>query len=192
MNPVDNQENLPANYLTELQGLPARERMRFWEGRFGDVGENALWTFELIEKHRVTKAPNLRRIIVAVDPSGTKGGDDDRSDHVGIVVVGLGLDGECYVLEDASVKPPPSVWGKVVVNCADRHDADCVVAETNFGGAMVEAVVQAAAAGARAARPLQGGDGEPGQSGPGRASGCTFTSRARFIMSAPSPRWRMS
>ena len=64
---------------------------------------------------------------------------------MGIVVAGLGIDGEAYVLEDASVKAPPAVWGKVVVSCVDRWDADCVVAETNFGGAMVEAVVQAAA-----------------------------------------------
>lgn len=147
MNPADNADNLPASYLVELQSLPPRERLRFWEGRFGTIGENALWTFELIETYRVTQRPDLRRIIVAVDPSGTKG--DDGSDHVGIVVVGLGLDGHAYVLEDATVKAPPSVWGRVVVNCADRHAADCVVAETNFGGAMVEAVVKAAASAAK-------------------------------------------
>jgi predicted phage terminase large subunit-like protein len=111
------------------------------------VGENALWTFEGIETYRVTKAPDLRRIIVAVDPSGTKG-DVDGGDHIGIVVVGLGLDGQAYVLEDASVKAPPAVWGRVAVNCADRHAADCIVYESNFGGAMCEAVVRAAASAA--------------------------------------------
>ena len=99
MNQRDNEANLPATYLAELQALPARERLRFWEGRFGDIGENALWTFELIENHRVTTRPDLRRIIVAVDPSGTKGAD--AGDHVGIVVVGLGTDNHAYVLEDA-------------------------------------------------------------------------------------------
>ena len=149
MNPADNVENLPATYLIELQSLPARERLRFWEGRFGAIGENALWTFEGIETYRKTVRPDLRRVIVAVDPSGTKGGDVDGGDLVGIVVVGLGLDSNAYVLEDASVKAPPSVWGRVVVNCADRHMADCVVAEVNFGGAMVEAVVKAAASDAK-------------------------------------------
>ena len=66
-----------------------------------------------------------------------------------IVVVGLGLDGDAYVLEDASVKAPPSVWGRVVVSAYERHDADSVVAEVNSGGAMVEQVVQAAASEAR-------------------------------------------
>jgi phage terminase large subunit-like protein len=46
-------------------------------------------------------------------------------------------------LQSASVR-----LGRVVVNCVERHAADCIVAETNFGGAMVEAVVQAAAANA--------------------------------------------
>lgn len=36
-----------------------------------------------------------------------------------------------------------------MVNAFDRHAADCIVAETNFGGAMVEAVVWAAAADAK-------------------------------------------
>jgi predicted phage terminase large subunit-like protein len=148
MNPADNAANLPATYLEELKALPARERLRFWEGRFGDVGENALWSFELIETYRVSKRPDLRRIIVAVDPSGTKG-DTDDGDYIGIVVVGLGLDGAAYVLEDASVKAPPSAWGRVVVSCADRHEADCIVAETNYGGSLVEAVVKAAAADAK-------------------------------------------
>jgi predicted phage terminase large subunit-like protein len=72
-----------------------------------------------------------------------------KTHHVGIVVVGLGLDGHAYVLEDASVRAPPATWGRVVVDCFDRHAADCVVAEVNFGGAMVEAIVQAAAASAK-------------------------------------------
>jgi phage terminase large subunit-like protein len=62
--------------LAELQALPARERLGFGEGKFGDVGENALWSFETLETYRVNRRPDLRRIIVAVDPSGTKGNDE--------------------------------------------------------------------------------------------------------------------
>ena len=145
LNPADNAKNLPSDYLKELQSLSARSRIRFWEGEWGSAAENALWTYETIEKHRRTSHPDLQRVVVAVDPSGTSGDESDRSDHVGIVVVGLGIDGECYVLEDLTVKAPPAVWGKVVVTAADRHMADCIVAETNFGGAMVEHVVQGAA-----------------------------------------------
>ncbi len=162
MNPVDNAANLPATYLAELQALPARERLRFWEGRFGSIGENALWTFEGIETYRKSVRPDLRRIIIAVDPSGTKGTDD--GDLVGIVVVGLGLDGNAYVLEDCSVKAPPAVWGRVVVNAFDRHAADCIVADQfrrrhgRSGGAGRRYRRQGA-------RALQGGAGFPRQGG---------------------------
>lgn len=149
MNPADNAANLQPEYLAALQKLPPRERLRFWEGRFGSPDENALWTFETLEANRVQQHPQLQRIVVAVDPSGTHGLEDKRSDHVGIVVAGLGLDGDAYVLDDCSVKAPPSVWGKVVVNAYDRHDADVIVAETNFGGAMVSEVVRAAASEAK-------------------------------------------
>jgi predicted phage terminase large subunit-like protein len=145
MNPIDNADNLPAAYLAELQALPPRERLRFWEGKFGELGENALWSFEMIETHRKTSCPDLRRVIVAIDPSGTKGMDGDT---VGIVVVGLGLDGEAYVVEDCSVKASPEVWGRVAVNAYDRHRADVIVGEVNFGGAMVEQVVKVAASNA--------------------------------------------
>jgi predicted phage terminase large subunit-like protein len=154
MNPSHNAENLPPAYLAELQALPARERLRFFEGKFGDVGEVAQWTFEGIETYRVQTRPDLRRIIIGVDPSGTKG-SEDGGDHIGIVVVGLGMDGHAYVLEDCSVKAPPSVWGRVVVNAFDRHAADCVVAETNFGGAMCEAVIKTAAAAAKLRVPFK-------------------------------------
>lgn len=89
--------------------------------------------------------PDLQRIIVAVDPSGTSGDEDDRSDEVGVVVVGLGVDGHAYVLEDVTLKAPPAVWGKVVVTTYQRHEADAIVGEINYGGAMVAHVIRSAA-----------------------------------------------
>lgn len=145
LNPIDNRENLPEQYLKELQTLGARQKLRFWEGRFGDAAEGALWSYDIIELHRVKSHPDLQRIVVAVDPSGTKGEEDERSDHVGIVVVGLGVDGHGYILEDLTCKAPPAVWGRIVVQAFDRHAADRVVAETNYGGAMVEQTIKAAA-----------------------------------------------
>ena len=65
------------------------------------------------------------------------------------------IDGGAYILDDCSLKAPPAVWGKVVVNTFDRHAADCVVAEVNFGGAMVQAVVQAARSAAKLRVPFK-------------------------------------
>jgi predicted phage terminase large subunit-like protein len=145
VNPVDNADHLEEFYLEGLRSGSARQKLRFYDGRFGDAGESALWTLEMIERNRVKKAPaQFQKIGVAIDPSGTKGGDG--RDHVGIIVGGLGLDGHCYILEDASVQAPPAVWGRVVMNCVERYDAEFVCIETKFGGEMAVAVVQAAAA----------------------------------------------
>ena len=114
INPRDNAENLPPAYLKMLQTMSPRQRERFWEGLFGSADENALWTYEILENNRVKSYPDLQRIVVSVDPSGTKGEDDKRSDHVGIVVVGLGIDGEGYILEDLTVRARPAIWGKAV------------------------------------------------------------------------------
>ena len=146
MNPDGNRENLPPEFIQELDALPERMRRRFKLGLFGTVAENELWTFDLLDKCRVLEGslPDLQRIIIAVDPSGCHGEEDKRSDEVGIVVLGLGTDGKGYLLEDLSGRFGPSQWGQVVVTAYDRHDADAVVAETNYGGAMVGEVIRAA------------------------------------------------
>jgi len=146
INPEDNKENLDPKFLESMDRLPARARLRFYEGKWGSATENALWTSELIERCRVQKHPDLQRIVIAVDPSGTKGPEDDqRTDMVGIIVVGLGIDGYAYVLEDLTQQTRPLIWGKNVVAAFARYEADMIVAETNYGGAMVGDTVRAAA-----------------------------------------------
>ena len=109
------------------------------------IGElpGALWTRSVIEACRVRHAPDLTRVVVAVDPpAGTSG------DACGIVAVGLGADGLGYVLADASVAGlTPEGWARAVAACARDHGADRVVAESNQGGAMVRSVLHAADAG---------------------------------------------
>ncbi len=48
------------------------------------------------------------------------------------------------MLEDCTVKAGPATWGRVAASAFERHDADCIVAETNFGGAMVQMTLQVA------------------------------------------------
>jgi predicted phage terminase large subunit-like protein len=146
MNPQDNAENVPASYLEELQGMSEAMRRRFWLGQFADVSESALWTLELLDQQRIVdgEVPEMVRIVVAVDPSGVSGEEDKRSDEVGIVVCGLGKDGHGYVLEDLSGRMAPAAWGQAVASAFERHEADCVVAEENFGGAMVAEIIRAA------------------------------------------------
>ena len=148
MNPVDNKENLPDSYLKVLDKLPKRKRDRFYLGKFTDETENALWTEAIINASRVTGVPEgvtMVRIVVPVDPSGASDNEEENNDDIGIGVIGLGTDGIAYVFEDLTIHGGPAKWGGVVVSAYQRHGADRVIGEINFGGAMVEFVVKAAA-----------------------------------------------
>lgn len=146
INPFDNAENVSEGYLDTLRGLSSRLQKRFLRGEFADATPNALFSDELIDQWRVTDRvlPDMVRIVVAVDPSGAGDIDNADNDAIGIVVVGLGTDGICYVLEDLTVKAGPKTWGKIVTDAYERHEADAVVGETNYGGAMVQHVIQTA------------------------------------------------
>lgn len=148
INPRDNQENVASDYIETLEGMSARMRKRFLDGQFGDAIAGALFSDEIIETWRINDgvAPDMVRIVVAVDPSGSGDADNADNDAIGIVVAGLGVDGNCYVLEDCTVKAGPATWGKVATNAFDRHEADCIVGETNFGGDMVRHVIHTARA----------------------------------------------
>ncbi len=146
INPQDNAENLSPEYLSMLGSMSARLQKRFLKGEFADANPNALFADETLDKWRVIdgRVPDMVRVVVAVDPSGSGDVDNQDNDAIGIVVVGLGTDGNAYVLEDCTVKAGPSTWGQVVASAYDRHQADVVVGETNYGGDMVRHVVQTA------------------------------------------------
>lgn len=146
LNPRDNQANLTSDYLKTLQSLPARLRRRFLDGEYGEASPGALFDEEFLERWRVIdeELPDMLRIVVAVDPSGADDDDNFDNDEIGIVVCGLGIDGRGYVLEDLTCKTGPGVWGKVATGAWERHSADRIVAEVNFGGAMVRHVISTA------------------------------------------------
>lgn len=147
MNPLDNQENLAPGYIKTLEGMSERMRKRFLRGEFREAAPNALFIDEVLERWRVVdqnELPDMLRIVVAIDPSGADDTDNLDNDEIGIVVAGLGINGIGYVIEDLTCKVGPATWGKVATQAFDRHKADRVVAEVNFGGAMVKSVVHAA------------------------------------------------
>ena len=105
-----------------------------------DDAPGALWTYETLIKSRVAKTPDLVRVVVAVDPSGSTGADE--GDAQGIVVAGLGADGMAYVLADRTCRLSPEGWGRRAIEAFDDFGADRIVAEKNFGGDMVRAIIQ--------------------------------------------------
>jgi len=99
----------------------------------------ALWSHAIIEAARLSAAPPLQRIVVAIDPAVTSG---DDADETGIVVVGRDAAGHGYVLQDLSGKYSPTEWAKVAVTAYQTHRADRIVAERNNGGDMVQATIR--------------------------------------------------
>jgi predicted phage terminase large subunit-like protein len=95
----------------------------------------ALWTLDMIDRARREKAPDLVRVVVALDPAASS---HEGSDETGITVVGKDERGHAYLLEDLSGKYAPAEWARVAINAYYRYGADRVIAETNQGGEMVE------------------------------------------------------
>lgn len=139
MNPIDN-PNLPEEYLEELAGLPERQRQRFLDGKYLSEVPNTLWPLSAINACRVDRSqlPEMKRIVISVDPSGSDGVGGDTQ---GVVVAGKGVDDHAYILEDASVRLSPAGWGDLAVRKYKQYDADLIVAEKNYGGAMVESTI---------------------------------------------------
>ena len=125
--------------------MSARNRKRFLLGEFADANPNSLFSDDDFHKWRTNGAlPDFVRIVIGVDPSGSGDTNNADNDAIGICVGAIGVDGNAYLLADYTVKAGPGVWGKVVANAFDRHGADIVVGEANYGGAMVQHVIQTA------------------------------------------------
>lgn len=101
--------------------------------------EGAMWSNQMLEDALVDSVPDMARIVVAIDPSG---GDGEDNDEQGIIVAGQGIDGFYYVLDDRSCKLSPNGWASRAVAAYHEYQADKLVAEKNFGGDMVEAIIK--------------------------------------------------
>ncbi|WP_380052838.1 DNA-packaging protein [Falsihalocynthiibacter sp. SS001] len=142
-----NKAYLAASFLEEVRTRYAGTRLGRQEldGVLLEDTQGAMWTLGMLDQARVDAPDGLTRIVVAVDPpvTGHKG-----SDECGILVVGACTDGEpkdwhAVVLEDASVSgAAPNEWAQAALDAMERHGADCLVAEVNQGGDLVESVIR--------------------------------------------------
>ncbi len=148
LNPTDNVDNIAPEYLEELRNSSERVKRRFLYGMFADDNPNALFPEDTIDKWRVLdgRLPEMVRLVIAVDPSGAGDTDNADNDAIGICAVGLGTDGNAYLMEDLTVKAGPATWGRIAVSAYDRLMASMIVGEKNFGGEMVRFTIQTAAA----------------------------------------------
>jgi phage terminase large subunit-like protein len=138
----DNRQNLPASFFAHLvkkyEGTRTGRQELLAELLLDVPG--SLWTAENLEATRVSQAPSMARIVVALDPSGS--GSED-ADECGLVVAGISQSGEGFVLADLSARMTPTDWARRAIDAFHRFKADRIVAETNFGALMVLGTIAA-------------------------------------------------
>jgi len=143
----DNIDNLSPVFIREVIDPVRGTRIGRQEvgGEILDDNPHALWKRAWIDEARTNSLPDLSRIVVAVDPSGSV-----RGDEIGITVQGAALIDNLwhfYLLDDVSLHGTPKQWGDVVVSAYNKWQADIVVAEGNFGGDMVKNTIQTVSGG---------------------------------------------
>lgn len=148
-NTMANAANLAPQFLAQVKARYEGTRLgrQELEAEFLDDVPGALWTRRGLDETRWDlgrKLPDMRRIVVAIDPAvkdPNKGMPEDGAE-TGIVCASLGVDGRGYVIEDGSCKLGPMGWARRAIALYDKYSADLVVAEINQGGAMVEQVLR--------------------------------------------------
>lgn len=149
---MDNSANLSRKFIDKIHAKFSGTRLgrQELEAEMLEDLPGALWTRDMFDppdgspflgRVEFRETPELERVVVAVDPSGI-GKADEGGDSIGIVVAGLGEDGRGYILADRSMRGGPAEWGREVVRAYSDFSADRVVAEVNYGGAMVEHVLR--------------------------------------------------
>lgn len=133
-----NKANLADDFLEEIAKEYEGTRLGRQElyGEILEDVEGALWNADMMR--RADKPEDLEKIVVSIDPAGSSG---KRSDETGIMVAGK-IKQLTYILEDASGKYTPEQWARRAIRLYEDYDADHIVVETNYGGAMVEATIK--------------------------------------------------
>ena len=160
--------HLPRAFVENVEELYAGTRLGRQEldGELLPDVAGALWSVELLERCRILQntvrpelvegqvvqpyfdklstngngsaAPNFTKTVIGVDPPSGDG-------TCGIIACAIDANGIGYVLADHSVTAcSPERWASAVAAAVEVHGAQMVVAETNQGGTMVEAVLRAA------------------------------------------------
>jgi phage terminase large subunit-like protein len=133
----DNRENLAKSFFTQIISKYEGTRLGRQElnAELLDDTVGALWKLSTIDNNRVKEIPELKRIVVAIDPAVSTNKD---SDETGIIVAGLGMNDEGYILDDLTIKAKPNEWATAAIEAYHKWAADKIIGEANNGGDMVK------------------------------------------------------
>jgi len=141
----DNANNLAKDFIISIEDQFKNTRVGRQEiyAEILDDAPGALWPRALIEKQRWREEfghpPKMQRVVMGIDPATT---NTEESDDTGIIIVGKGIDGQGFVLADASIHGTADEWGKAAIQAAEAFEVDRVVGEVNNGGDLIERVLK--------------------------------------------------
>lgn len=128
----DNIMNLSKHVVEELKKLYEGTRAGLQElyGHLLEEIEGALWTRPMIENNRVKRSdlPELKQVVVSMDPGATGAGDE-----TGLLAVGRGYDGNDYVLADWTCKLVGNAAARRAWEMFRQQGATWLIIETNMG-----------------------------------------------------------
>ena len=162
---VANLDKKTLEYLIKKYGNTRRGRQELY-AEVLDAFEGALWSQKMLDDNRRGPSPDplhnwtvvwtegngcylkspesrqhfFKRLVVAIDPAGSA---NRKANETGIIVAGVDFDDHGYVLDDRSGVYAPEQWGRISVELYQLYRADRIIAETNYGGAMVQSVLRA-------------------------------------------------
>jgi len=133
----DNAHNLPATMLRFVEETYGSTELGDQElgGRLLGNAPGAMFRQAWINTHRVSRAPELTSIAVAIDPSSST---SREACEVGLVVVGRDAGGFAYILEDASGIMTPAAWIARAAELRRKWKARAIVYESNYGKGFIE------------------------------------------------------
>lgn len=133
---VENRSNLADSFIHYVYDKYSGTRLgrQELEGEILFDTPGALFSYSNLDQYRVSKAPELKQVVVAIDPAVTA---NEESNETGIVIAGINEDDHGYLLEDKSGLYSPQEWGEIAVKAYEKYKADYIVAEVNNGGDLV-------------------------------------------------------
>lgn len=137
----DNLDNLAPEAVEDLYNEYKGTRLgrQELEGEYMEDVDGTLWPEKVLDACRIKTLPPMDRIVIAVDPNAK---NKEGNDEAGVVAAGMDKDGQYYVLRDVSGHHSPDGWANAAIELYREFDADCIVAEVNNGGDMVEKIIR--------------------------------------------------
>lgn len=138
-----NISNLAANYIRRVVKKYEGTRLGRQELHADVLTDipGALWWLDLIAENRVLQLPEMRRIVIGLDPSASTSEETEEPDEAGLVVCGKGVDLKGYMIRDESRVYTPDQWARAAIGLYHQYKASRIVAEKNQGGEMVRTVI---------------------------------------------------